>query len=152
MTILKGIERCKFISEILDNSHYLIWAKDIEGNLLFVNKPAFELFKEISSNGYLECPIEIKTDSKNEEAKINIDGNDVWLGYSSTIITKDDGSKYILLLAVDITEEKEEMMEISKHLDEKISEWNKEKEERLKKIDERNKEMFDILSFLRTSY
>jgi hypothetical protein len=151
MTILKGIERCQFISDMLDESHYLIWAKDMSNNLIFVNKPAFDLFKKLSMNGSLVCPIEIKENSVDKEAHITIDDVDIWLGYSSTVITN-EGSNFILILAKDITDKKKDMMDLSETLDRKISEWNEEKRERLQKIDKRDKEMIEVLNLTSKTY
>ena len=64
MALLKGIERCEYISGVMDNIHYIIWVKDKDDNLIFANKTAFELFKKFSANDSIECPVgEIVTET-----------------------------------------------------------------------------------------
>jgi PAS domain-containing protein len=147
MAILKGIERCEFISDILDNSDYLIWSKDMDGNLLFVNRRAFDVFKRVSTDDCIECPLDIRSSDDNKECSVFVKGEQLWLRYSSTLI-KREGEDYILVIARDITEEKKKRIEISEMLDEKISEWKREDREKTRKINETNREIFQILSLV----
>jgi hypothetical protein len=148
MAILKGLERCMYISDIIDMSDYLVWSKDMSGNLLFVNKKAFDVFKKLSSNDIIECPFNITDNSENNEDKIELDNKDMWLRYSSEIVDKSDGKK-ILVVAKDITEEKKKEQQLEKVLDEKILEWKKEERERSERIDKSNKEVYRILNFIK---
>ena len=137
-----------YISDIIDMSDYLVWSKDMSGNLLFVNKKAFDVFKKLSSNDIIECPFNITDNSENNEDKIELDNKDMWLRYSSEIVDKSDGKK-ILVVAKDITEEKKKEQQLEKVLDEKILEWKKEERERSERIDKSNKEVYRILNFIK---
>jgi Zn-finger protein len=148
MTILKGLERCKYISDILDESDYLVWSKDMNGNLLFVNKKAFNVFKQLNKNGFISCPFNITENVENIDCKIEIDGREVWVRYSSEILYKKNEYN-ILIVAKDVTEEKMKEKEIEKILDQKISDWQKEEQERSARIDKSNKEVFKILNFIK---
>jgi len=145
MALLKGIERCEYISGVMDNIHYLVWIKDKEGNLIFANKTACELFKEFGVGNILECPVETNGNEKDEVVKLKIDGDDLWLRYSSMSVLA-NGYDCILVLANDITEFKEKEIKVSKILDEKISEWKEEKEVRSRRLEKNNQEMYAMLN------
>ena len=151
MTLLKGLERCEYISKVVDDINYLIWVKDEDDNLIFANKAAFEFFKSISGGDVIKCPVEIKGHEDNQEIKIcTNDECDVWLRFSSMpVYSEERNLDGILIIANDITKEKESVMKVSEIIDRRIVEWNKEKEERTRKLDENSQTIFEMLSLMK---
>jgi len=145
MALLKGIERCEYISGVMDNIHYIIWVKDKDDNLIFANKTAFELFKKFSDNDSIECPVETNNSEKNGIVELKFNDNSVWLEFSILPVYQ-DGYDCILVLANDITESKNNEIKLSKILDGKIIKWKEEKEERFNRLRENNQEMYAMLN------
>ncbi|MBU0777871.1 hypothetical protein KKF82_06400 [Patescibacteria group bacterium] len=147
MALLKGIERCEYISKVIDDIDFLIWVKDKDDNLIFANKPAFDFFRKLNRENVLICPIKMEECEKDKEIKLNIEGNNLWIRFSSMPIHNEK----VLVIADDITDQKENETRVSEILDKKILEWKIEREERFKRLDRNNQEMFEMLNLMKNS-
>jgi len=153
MKLLKGIDRCNYISKVLDNINYLIWVKDSEDNLIFANNTAFNFFKRMTKNEIIKCPVNIDGHEENKSIKIKIDNKDIWLQFSSMPINIENHESFkgILVFAYDITKRREKENEVSRILDEKIGKWKQEQDERALRLEENNKEMYAMLNLTEVS-
>ena len=147
MPLLKGIERCEYISKVMDDINHLVWVKDKDNNLIFANSLAFDFFKKMRKNGDIKCPIEIEGYEEDKTTKIQVDDNEIWLQYSSMpIFTGNSLFEGTLVIASDITERRIKGNEVSKIIDGKIDAWKKEQDIRALKLEQNNKEMYEMLN------
>jgi hypothetical protein len=147
MPLLKGIERCEYISKVMDDINHLVWVKDKDNNLIFANSLAFDFFKKMSKNDSIKCPIEINGYEENKTTKIQVEENDMWLQYSSMpIFTEGSSIEGTLVIATDVTERRIKTNQVSRIIDSKIDEWKKEQEIRALRLERNNKEMYEMLN------
>jgi PAS domain-containing protein len=151
MKLLKGLDRCKYISKVIDNINYLVWVKDHDNHLLFANEAAFKFFKKMShEKEIIKCPLDINGFEERKNMKIIIDKQDIWLQISSMLVNIEDDEnkifKGILIFAYDITIRKQKEDEVSRILDKKIDVWKEEKRKRSLQLDENNKEMMRMFN------
>lgn len=140
--MIKGLDRCRYISETIDEIDQMIWVKDKNNNLLFSNKAAMNFFEKLNENGIIKCPIDINSYHKDKEVEIN----GKWLRYSSIPVHESSNfPEGILIMADDITEEKEEEARVLNILNEKLIQWGKEKKARAERLSDVNKNIYNSL-------
>lgn len=143
MSMLKGLDRCQYVSSIVDEIDVLMWVKDDSDNIIFLNKAAKKFFKELSEDGEVRCPIDVNGIHENEE--VQMAGR--WLKFSSVHVDGiDKAPKGIFIIAKDVTKEKNEELETLKLLDEKIQNWERERNARAERIEVHNRVISEMLT------
>lgn len=144
--LLSGIERQVFVTKVLDDISLMVWVKDRNNNLIFLNKHASNKLFDCDSVSDItkeKCPLscqaqKVCTQEEQVIEQIKIRGEDVWLNCKKIPINESGG---MVVFAEDITDRIKKENVILEKLNTKIEGW---KSKRKLSIEKSNEEMEDI--------
>ena len=133
--LISGIEKQVLVTNILDDISVMIWIKDRNNNLLYINNYVEKLLfnGKIGDITREKCPLsckmsEVSTTKVNVLESVVIDGKELWLDCKKVPI---DGGGTIIF-AEDVTQKILNERKVMKVLDDKIDGWKKKREEKIK--------------------
>ena len=144
--LLSGIERQVFVTKVLDDISLMVWVKDRNNNLIYLNKYASnKLFNcdSVSDITKEKCPLscqaqKVCTQEEQVIEQVEIKGEQVYLNCRKVPINDSGG---MVVFAEDITDRIKKENVILEKLNTKIEGWKTKRKLSTKKS---NKEMEDI--------
>ena len=150
--LLSNIEKQSFLMEVLDELDIMIWIKDKDGNLIYINNMAKNALFNCTNDkdiDFTKCPLSCNVSDiveKKEDVieKVFCCGEEIFLNCQKIPLKQNNGG--MMIIAEDITEKVLENEKNVKLLNIRIDEW---KDRRKLKNDESSKSINKILSTIK---